>query len=201
MNTSFLLVNALWLSTGAVLAQPAGLIPQVCTRDAACGCPIADCEAFFAAKALPDAVLACFAEQPCAALCAPDSGAPGSALYAACLAPPKVDSAAARLCARDAACGCPIADCEAFFAAKGLPAEVLTCFAAQPCAALCGPDSGAPGSPLHAACLAGAGAPAARTPCQAAAQCPAQHDCCAGFCYAMGTVLWQTQCVMPDGRF
>lgn len=203
MKIQFPLLGLLW--TAAAMGQPAdpSLIGRLCARDAECGCPIPDCEAFFARKGLPAAVVECFVQQPCDALCGPNSGAPGSPLHAACLAVPEpAPSPAARLCARDAECGCPIDDCLAFFAAKNLPDAVLACFAAQSCEALCGPNSGAPGSPLHTACLAGAApAPPVRASCQTAAQCPGQHDCCNGFCYAMGTALWQTHCMMPDGRF
>lgn len=123
-------------------------------------------------------------------------------------APPAARAAdpISRLCARDAECGCPIDDCPAFFAKVGLPDAVIECFVQQSCESLCAEDSGAPGSALHAACLGGAAAPAktpsgGRASCRRDSDCPGNHDCCDGYCYQMGTSLWQTNCTMPSGKF
>jgi hypothetical protein len=112
----------------------------------------------------------------------------------------------ARLCERDADCGCPIPDCPAFFAKAALPTTVVECFIEQSCESLCAADSGAPGSTLHAACMQGMAQPAApasggRTACRVTNQCASNQECCSGYCYQIGTSLWQTHCQMPSGKF
>lgn len=111
----------------------------------------------------------------------------------------------ARLCERDATCGCPIENCETFFEDAALPSSVYECFVGQSCETLCAKDSGAPGSVLYNACMKGKipdpPAGTARKTCRTHADCPAKHECCAGACYQMGSSLWITACQMPSGKF
>ena len=115
----------------------------------------------------------------------------------------------AQLCARDAACGCPIENCEAGFAkVTTLPTSVWACFVAQPCETLCAKNSGAPGTVLYKTCMEGkmpaaaaGGDGGARKNCRATSDCPGSHECCSGLCYEMGTSMWITACQMPTGKF
>lgn len=113
------------------------------------------------------------------------------------------DDAIAAVCERSDACKCPVPDCRTFFTDLGMADSIFECLAAQPCEVLCAPRAGAPGTPLHAACIEGktGSGGGVTTSCRTDNDCPARHECCGGYCYEMGTSLWITACQMPTGEF
>ncbi|MBA3460654.1 MAG: hypothetical protein H0T46_11865 [Deltaproteobacteria bacterium] len=111
----------------------------------------------------------------------------------------------AQLCVRDQECGCPVENCEeGFMKLTTITNSAWACIVQQSCETLCAPNSGAPGTALHKACLAGpagGGGGGARKACRRSSDCGGSFECCSGLCYEMGTSMWITACQMPTGKF
>ncbi|MCB9548876.1 MAG: hypothetical protein H6706_23985 [Myxococcales bacterium] len=83
----------------------------------------------------------------------------GLVLGGAALAAPS--PAVKQLCARQAACGCGLDDCEADASMAEMPVGILTCVAGLDCAALCAPNAGDEDSVMAKRCFSEAAMAAA----------------------------------------
>ena len=116
----------------------------------------------------------------------------------------------AKFCEKATSCACAQDNCEEAFAKiPNTPASMYACFITQSCETLCAENSGAPGTALYTACIAGKRPAATGTGggggvakrCARQSDCGGGYDCCSGLCYQMGTSLWITACQMPTGKF
>ena len=147
---------------------PLGLYQSACQKEVGCGCSngLDACIAGYTKANIEPATAACVAHQGCDALCEkPAAGPPGTKLHAACLTPEALSQAKVQfkenailaLCANARRCGCdqrePKTCAEAMIkSAPDVSGAFFACAAAQPCDAMCDPNTSKPGGAISTRC-------------------------------------------------